>query len=185
MIRWSRSDLESMTPIISQFHISWFRHSYCKVFRHSNFRYPKPRNGVGSTVHIKPWSDDLDDFVISAFLWYCFLTLQVAIRETTKWSLWHALIFCHASLLDQQSRFYRGFTTPRAFVVPDQWFRSVLDLMVRINSRFRISRFRDVREPCSFDSPVNEMTIFRHVSYGPNGADIVMISHIVISGLPW
>ena len=85
MIRRSRSDLESMAPIISRFRISQFRHSYCKVFRHSNFCYPKPRNGVGSTVHIKPWSDDLDHFVISTFLWYFFLTLQVVIRETPKW----------------------------------------------------------------------------------------------------
>jgi hypothetical protein len=58
----------------------------------------------------------------------------------------------------------------------DQRSRSNLDLTAEIVSRFRISRIREVREPRSFDFPVSDMTIFRHVSYGPNGSDLVVIS---------
>jgi hypothetical protein len=44
-----------------------------------------------------------------------------------------------------------------------QWLRSNLDLMAKI-------------KPCSFDFPVSDMTIFLHMSYGPNGSDLVVIS---------
>jgi hypothetical protein len=37
-------------------------------------------------------------------------------------------------------------------------------------------RVREVREPCSFDFAVGEMMICHHVSYGPNGLDLVMNS---------
>jgi hypothetical protein len=39
---------------------------------------------------------------------------------------------------------------------PDQTF----DLTAQLTSRFR-----EVKEPCSFDSPVSELTIFLHVSF--------------------
>jgi hypothetical protein len=41
-----------------------------------------------------------------------------------------------------------------------------------------MSRIREVREPRSFDFPVSEMMIFRHVSYGPNGPDLIVISKL-------
>jgi hypothetical protein len=58
----------------------------------------------------------------------------------------------------------------------EQRSRSNLDLMVKIVSQFRISQIREVSEPRSFDFPVSDMTIFRHVSYGTNSLDLVMIS---------
>ena len=58
----------------------------------------------------------------------------------------------------------------------DQWSRTNLDLKAKIVSRFRILRIQELREPRSFDFPVSDMTIFHHVSYGPNGLDLVVIS---------
>jgi hypothetical protein len=86
----STSNLDLTAIIISRFRISRFRHSCCKVFRHSNFRYPKPRNGVGSTVHIKPRSDSYNYFTIShiaisTFLLQSVSTLQLLVSETPKW----------------------------------------------------------------------------------------------------
>jgi hypothetical protein len=47
----------------------------------------------------------------------------------------------------------------------DQWSRRNLDLTAKIVSRFHISQIREVREPHSFDFPVSDMMIFRHMSY--------------------
>jgi hypothetical protein len=47
----------------------------------------------------------------------------------------------------------------------DQRSRTNLDLAAKIVSQFRISRIREVREPRSFEFPVSDMTIFRHMSY--------------------
>jgi hypothetical protein len=46
----------------------------------------------------------------------------------------------------------------------DQRSRTNLDLTAKIVSRFRISQIQEVREPRSFDFPVSDMMIFRHVS---------------------
>jgi hypothetical protein len=60
--------------------------------------------------------------------------------------------------------------------------------LAQIISAFRISAFhdfpcrefllrvREVREPRSFDFAIDKMKIYRHVSYGSNGPDIVMNS---------
>jgi hypothetical protein len=41
-----------------------------------------------------------------------------------------------------------------------------------------MSQVREVREPYFFEFPVSEMMIFHHVSYGPNGPELIVISKL-------
>jgi len=128
-----------------------------------------------------------------SWIWrWCISTLQVAISETPKWSLSRLIPSllvtkgCDHNLMHKAlsrsciSLFLRWrfpslqvtiAETPRWSRINNQdqtliWrLRSNLDLMAKI-------------KPCSFEFPISDMMIFRHVYYGPNGSDLVMNSSL-------
>jgi hypothetical protein len=138
---------------ISQFRISGLRHPCGEVF-------------------LTPPSSSIRNSEMESDQWFTLLTIRRS-RSLRDFAYrdFGILMMKKVSSLDPSISWY-----PILQKKLDQRSRSNLELTAENVSRFRISRIREVREPRSFDSPVSEMTIFRHVSYGPNGPDLVMIS---------
>ena len=98
------------------------------------------------------------------------LHFQVLVYETQKWSQISFSAFRTSQLRDSCDEESQHLTPPspgirNSEMESDQRSRSNFDLTAKVISWFRLSRVREVREPCSFDFPVNERMIFCHVSF--------------------